>query len=263
MSYPLVSETTALTFDPFILEPSGRSKFKGLQCKPGALVEITTILLFVSVCAHQRTPRLTRSTSRADVSLLVCLSSVTVTTRSSVSQHSQLPGHQKERNASKSDKAQCSFCGFSETRPSLSPTHICTITSRCLKSPSQPAYRKTCALSLSVLFHFLSRHVWLRCFAFPQLRLRRSRAEALQPETHANARGGAEGLRKGGTKTLKCTHPCSPLCSDFSNKSTIMRNHYFCYVFTASRLHYMPTLSPPYSASPSPLFNSPNFSGWF
>lgn len=52
MSYPLVSETIALTFDLFILERSSSSKFKGFQCKPGALVEITKILLFVSLCAR-------------------------------------------------------------------------------------------------------------------------------------------------------------------------------------------------------------------
>lgn len=108
------------------------------------------------MCAHQtHTQTHTHTTSRADVSLLVCLSSVTVTTRSSVSQQSELPGHQKERNASKSDKAQCSFCGSSETRPSLSPTHICTIISRCLQSPSQPAYRKL-ALRPSVYYSIFS-----------------------------------------------------------------------------------------------------------
>lgn len=156
ISHPLVSETIALTFDPFLLDRSDSSKFKGLQYMPRALVEITTILLFVSLLArtnaHTVSHTATHSTSNADISLLVCLSSATVTTRSSASQHSELPGHhQKERNASKSDKAQCSFCGFSETRPSLSPTHICTITNRCPKIPSQPAYRKL-ALRPSVYY---------------------------------------------------------------------------------------------------------------
>lgn len=160
ISHPLVSETIALTFDPFLLDRSDSSKFKGLQYMPGALVEITTILLFVSLRArtnaHTDSHTPTHSTSHADISLLVCLSSATVTTRSSAGQHSELPGHhQKERNASKSDKAQCSFCGFSETRPSLSPTHICTITNRCPKIPSQPAYRKL-ALRPSVYYSIFS-----------------------------------------------------------------------------------------------------------
>lgn len=222
---------------------------------PGALVEITTILLFVSLRArtnaHTDSHTPTHSTSHADISLLVCLSSATVTTRSSASQHSELPGHhQKEQNASKSDKAQCSFCGFSETRPSLSPTHICTITNRCPKIPSQPAYRKlalcpsvyysifSVTTSGSVTLHFLnsisSAHVRKRSGQKPMQMLERWM-------------GAGEGK-----KTLKCTHPCSPLCSDLSNKSTIMRNHYFCYAFMALLLHYTLMLSPPYSASPSP-----------
>ena len=62
---------------------------------------------------------------------------------SSASQHSRAPGSQKkEQNAPKLDKAQCSFCCYSETRPSLSPTHICKIINRCLKSLLRPAYRK-------------------------------------------------------------------------------------------------------------------------
>lgn len=72
----------------------------------------------------------------------------------------------------------------------------------------------------------------------------------------ARARSPCKCLRGGWglgrEKTLKCTHPCSPLCSDLSNKSTIMRNHYFCYAFMALLLHYTLMLSPPYSASPSP-----------
>lgn len=131
------------------------------------------------------------------------------------------------------------------------------------EEPQSASISQTCALSLSVLFHFLSRHVWLRCFAFSQFRLRRSRAEALGSETHANASGGQRACGGEGQKTLKWTDPCSPLCSDLSNKSTTMRNHYFCYVFTALRLHYMLMLSPPYSASPSPPFISLNLSGWF
>lgn len=264
ISHPLVSETIALTFDPFLLDRSDSSKFKGLQYMPRALVEITTVLLFVSLLArtnaHTDSHTATHSTSHADISLLVCLSSATVTTRSSASQHSELPGHhQKERNASKSDKAQCSFCGFSETRPSLSPTHICTITNRCPKIPSQPAYRKlalrpsvyysnfSVTTSGSVSLHFLnsisSTHV----------------PKHSGPEAHANAREVDGGW--GGTKTLKCTHPCSPLCSGLSNKSTIMRNHYFCYAFMALLLHYTLKLSPPYSASPSPPFISYQM-GW-
>lgn len=97
MSYPLVSETIALTFDPFLLDRSDSSKFKGWQYMPGAWVEITTILLFVSLCAranaHTDSHTPTHSTSHADISLLVCLSSAMVTTRSSESQHSELPGH--------------------------------------------------------------------------------------------------------------------------------------------------------------------------
>ncbi len=40
----------------------------------------------------------------------------------------------REHNALKIDKAQSSFCCYSETRPALSPTHICKIINRCLKS---------------------------------------------------------------------------------------------------------------------------------
>lgn len=118
------------------------------------------------------------------------------------------------------------------------------------KDPQSASISQTRTLSLSVLFHFLSHHVWLHYFAFPQFHLKRSRAEALGPEAHANAWEVDGGW--GGKKTLKCTHPCSPLCSDLSNKSTIMRNHYFCYAFMALLLHYTLMLSPPYSASPSP-----------
>lgn len=55
------------------------------------------------------------------------------------------------------------------------------------KDPQSASISQTRALSLSVLFHFLSHHVWLRYFAFPQFHLKRSRAEALGPEAHANA----------------------------------------------------------------------------
>lgn len=104
---------------------------------------------------------------------------------SAVSQHLELLGHKTEHNALKLDKAQCSFCCYSETRPSLSPTHICKIINRCLKSLLRPAYQKH-ALYLTILFHFLSRHAWLRSSAFPQFHLHHSRADALRPQTHAN-----------------------------------------------------------------------------
>lgn len=48
----------------------------------------------------------------------------------------------KEHNASKLDKAQCSFCCYSETHPALSPTHICKIINRCQRSLIQPVYHK-------------------------------------------------------------------------------------------------------------------------
>lgn len=92
----------------------------------------------------------------------------------------------KEQNAPKLYKAQCGFCCYSETRPSLSPTHICKIINRCLKSLHRPAYHKH-SLCLIILFHFLSHRVWLCSFAFPQFHLHRSRADALTPQTHANA----------------------------------------------------------------------------
>lgn len=107
---------------------------------------------------------------------------------STMSQYFELLGHKKkkEQNALKLYKAQCGFCCYSETRPSLSPTHICKIINRCLKSLLRPAYHKH-SLCLIILFHFLSHRVWLCSFAFPQFHLHRSRADALTPQTHANA----------------------------------------------------------------------------
>lgn len=61
---------------------------------------------------------------------------------STASQHSELPGHKREHNAPQLDKAQCGFCCYSETRPVLSPIHICKIINRCLKSLLRPAYHK-------------------------------------------------------------------------------------------------------------------------
>lgn len=49
---------------------------------------------------------------------------------------------EKEHNAPKLDKAQCSFCCYSETQPSLSPTHICKIINRCPKSLLWRVYHK-------------------------------------------------------------------------------------------------------------------------
>lgn len=54
------------------------------------------------------------------------------------SQHTELLGHKKEHNAPKLHKAQCSFCCYSETHPSLTETHICTIINKCERS----LYRK-------------------------------------------------------------------------------------------------------------------------
>lgn len=74
---------------------------------------------------------------------------------STESQPLELLGHKKEHNAPKLDKAQCGFCCYSETSPSLSPTHICKIINRCLKSLLRPAYRKH-ALSTSLYYSIFS-----------------------------------------------------------------------------------------------------------
>lgn len=66
------------------------------------------------------------------------------------------------------------------------PNTLSKIINRCLKSLLRPAYHKH-SLCLIILFHFLSHRVWLCSFAFPQFHLHRSRADALTPQTHANA----------------------------------------------------------------------------
>ncbi len=159
MSYPLFE-----TFDLWLL--SIRQKlWQQVQRVTGhtwGITGITTILLFVCVCAcalvsaQKHVYAHMHTGLHTDVSVLAfhceCDGNHSVST---ASQHLEILGHKKEHNAPKLDKAQCSFCCYSETRPSLSPTHICKIINRCLKSLLRPAYRKY-TLSTSLYYSIFS-----------------------------------------------------------------------------------------------------------
>lgn len=150
---------------------------------------------------------------------------------SAVSQHLELLGHKTEHNALKLDKAQCSFCCYSETLPSLSPTHICKIINRCLKSLHRPAYHKH---STSLLLHFLSHHAWLCFSAFPQFHLCCSRADTLRPQTHASTHKGKHRMYREKLCDLTNTYLWAqgPVWDwlSLSNKTIITRNTYFSHV---------------------------------
>lgn len=101
------------------------------------------------------------------------------------------------------------------------------------KKPQSAGVSRARARSLSALFHFLSRRVWLRYFHISSIPSQALTCRSTRATGPCKCPGG------GGTKTVKCTHPCSPLCSDLSNKSTIMRSHLllFCFYGSAAALY--------------------------
>ena len=102
------------------------------------------------------------------------------------SQHLELLGHKKEHNAPKLDGAQYSFCCYSETRPSLSPKHICKIINRCLKSLLWPAYHKHTPSPLLYYSIFSVTMSGSIPFVFPQFHFHCSRSDVLRPHAHAD-----------------------------------------------------------------------------
>lgn len=117
---------------------------------------------------------------------------------STVSQHLELLGHKKEEKSSKLDAAQCSFCCYSESHPSLSPTHICKIINRCQSGLLWPAY---CKHTLNSLHHsiFSVTVALLVCIsAFPSLLLTCWCTQATNACKHSQRR-------------TPITHTCSPL----------------------------------------------------
>lgn len=121
-----------------------QTKFKGLQDIPEALLALPLYyFLFLCLPVHKST---FMHTCTLPCKLTLVYWHVTLCdgnhSRSTASQRLELLRNKKEHNAPKLDKAQCSFCCYSETRPSLSPTHICKIINRCLKSFLRPAYHK-------------------------------------------------------------------------------------------------------------------------
>lgn len=54
------------------------------------------------------------------------------------------------------------------------------------KEAPSASVSQTHTLYLTILFHFLSHHGWLRSSVFPQFHLHCSHADALRPQTHAN-----------------------------------------------------------------------------
>lgn len=104
---------------------------------------ITTIWELTSVCVYAHGTKAYLLFTPSDVNHSI----------STMRQHLGLLGHKKEHNAPQLNKAQCNFCCYSETHPSLSPTHISKIINRCPNSLFWPEYHKHTS-SFCVLFVF-------------------------------------------------------------------------------------------------------------
>lgn len=125
MSYPLVKRLQRRPLTSFLLDRSCGSNFKGLQDIPEALLALPLYYFFFGcVPSHEHVYAHMHTTLLTDISVLAChCVMVTIQSAPRANTLSSWVTKKKEQNALKLYKAQCGFCCYSETRPSLSPTH--------------------------------------------------------------------------------------------------------------------------------------------
>lgn len=134
--------------------------------------------------------------------------------------------HKKEHNASQSTEAQCSFCWYSESHPSLSPTHIC----KWLRNVRGGSSGQRIANTYSLAHYNIAFSQW-PCLA-PLLNISSFPSRWLTCWTHKHM----QTQRK--TPNV-FTHTHTPLCSE----STVTRNLYLSHVFMSFNPHYVLMLS--------------------